>query len=168
MNDETIRQLRDDAESGDVDAQFRLACCLAGGTGVPKDETEAEHWMNIAAEQGHADARKMLGWDSGIPSPQLSWNGPLESIFRLVLSKTRWQVARFFCEIGAVVGIISGCVLWAFPPEKSFGSEIVTLFGPTIIFLYGVLSAVSGIVVGLVLYEIAKYCSDSEATLKRP
>jgi len=67
--DETLSQLRTNAEAGGIDAQYRLACCLAGGTGIVKDETEAEQWMQRAAKGGHADARKCSGGNSGFHRP---------------------------------------------------------------------------------------------------
>ena len=75
---DTLHELRTEAAAGDIDAQYRLACCLAGGIGIAKDETEAKQWMQQAAEGGHADARKMLGWKFGMPSPRLNWEGPVE------------------------------------------------------------------------------------------
>ena len=90
--DETLAQLRTDAEAGDIDAQYRLACCFAGGTGIVKDETEAEQWMQRAAKGGHADARKMLGWEFGIPSPQLNWEGPAEWYWPMWWDLIKWCI----------------------------------------------------------------------------
>jgi len=48
------------AEQGDARAQFLMASLLAGGIGVAKDLTLSRFWLELAAAQGHAEARKIL------------------------------------------------------------------------------------------------------------
>ncbi len=63
--DEDVRQA---AEQGNADAQFRLALAYssdADSDGVPKDDHKAVQWFRKAAEQGHADAQFLLGVFSG-------------------------------------------------------------------------------------------------------
>lgn len=55
------QKLREAAEAGDADAQFRLAQTLFNGPEAVRDEAQARIWLNRAAEQGHADAQFMLG-----------------------------------------------------------------------------------------------------------
>jgi TPR repeat protein len=49
------------AEQGDVEAQFRLGEMYARGRGVKWDDVEAVKWYKLAAEQGDADAQLKLG-----------------------------------------------------------------------------------------------------------
>lgn len=50
------------AESGDADAQFKLAKIYFDGIGVAKDEMEAFKWFQKSADQGNADAQERTGW----------------------------------------------------------------------------------------------------------
>src|SRR5215468_7311495 len=49
--------LRKAAESGNAEAQYRLASLYRSGRGVPQDEALAFKWMKTAAEQNHANAQ---------------------------------------------------------------------------------------------------------------
>jgi TPR repeat protein len=49
------------AESGDVDAQYRIAEAYRLGIGVPRSDKESIHWYRRAAESGHAAAQNDLG-----------------------------------------------------------------------------------------------------------
>ncbi len=51
-----------EAETGDADAQFRLARASLKGEGVLKNPTEAYLWMKKAADQGHPDAIGGMGY----------------------------------------------------------------------------------------------------------
>ena len=51
-DEDAINQLRELAEGGEAEAQYRLACCYDKGIGVEKDEAEARKWFALAAEQG--------------------------------------------------------------------------------------------------------------------
>ena len=48
------------AEQGEASAQFNLGYMYATGRGVAEDNTEAVRWYRLAAEQGHAGARRVL------------------------------------------------------------------------------------------------------------
>lgn len=54
------------AVAGDAVAQFHLAECYAAAWGVEKDLAMARHWMQAAAEQGHAEAAYRLATDPGL------------------------------------------------------------------------------------------------------
>lgn len=57
-----FEQLLENAEQGDVNAQFDLALRYnQGSNGVKKDYKKAEKWYRKAAEQGDADAQNNLG-----------------------------------------------------------------------------------------------------------
>ena len=49
------------AQSGDVDAQYRLGMMYANGQDVSKNDHQAAVWLQKAAEQGHAEARYRIG-----------------------------------------------------------------------------------------------------------
>src|SRR5262249_14251720 len=49
--------LRRAAESGNSEAQYRLASIYRSGRGVPQDELRAFKWMKAAAEQHHSSAQ---------------------------------------------------------------------------------------------------------------
>lgn len=59
--DATIKQLREAAERGDVDAQCDLGMAYASGEAVPQDHALAVQWFRKAAEQGDAFAQLSLG-----------------------------------------------------------------------------------------------------------
>ncbi|MCP4305497.1 MAG: SEL1-like repeat protein [bacterium] len=46
------------AEQGDAEAQLRLGRMYAYGQGVPQDYVEAMKWFQLAAAQGHENAKK--------------------------------------------------------------------------------------------------------------
>ncbi|MCL2742522.1 MAG: sel1 repeat family protein [Planctomycetaceae bacterium] len=59
--------LREAAENGDVQSQFRLGSAYDAGIGVPQDYSEAVKWYTKAAEQGGGEgkgacAKNMLGY----------------------------------------------------------------------------------------------------------
>src|SRR5258708_22632448 len=49
--------LRRSAESGNAEAQYRLASLYRIGRGAPQDDLSAFRWMKAAAEQNHANAQ---------------------------------------------------------------------------------------------------------------
>jgi uncharacterized protein len=49
------------AESGDVNAQFRVANAYDSGRGAPRNREEATRWYTLAANQGHPQAQNSLG-----------------------------------------------------------------------------------------------------------
>jgi hypothetical protein len=53
---------RKDAEAGDPEAQFNLACAYANGRGVPQDDAQAMQWYRKASAQGHTGAQNNIGW----------------------------------------------------------------------------------------------------------
>jgi TPR repeat protein len=75
-----LKALRQKAEKGDAEAQYRLAVALRTGQGAPKDDAAAVKWYRAAADQGHPGAQNNLGWmyysGYGVPhdDPQaVSW-----------------------------------------------------------------------------------------------
>ena len=56
-----IDELREDAERGDVKAQYVLGCCYNGDHGYTRDPVKAAKWWAIAAARGLADAQFCLG-----------------------------------------------------------------------------------------------------------
>ena len=63
---ETIAALRQDAEEGNADAQWRLGMCYSKGHGVFVNADEAVKWFRKAAEQGHKDAATQLRETEGV------------------------------------------------------------------------------------------------------
>ena len=59
---EAIQSLRDAAEKGEPEAQYKLGVCYANGDGVEKDLKQAAYWWRKAAEQGFAPAQLNLGF----------------------------------------------------------------------------------------------------------
>ena len=57
-----VGYLRSASEHGDVEATFQLAKVLSAGLGTAKNQSEAEHLMQKAAQAGHLDAQMMLGY----------------------------------------------------------------------------------------------------------
>jgi TPR repeat protein len=57
----SIEEIRQKAQAGDRDAQFRLGSAYDSGTGVPRDGAEAMQWYLRAAEAGHAEAQNSVG-----------------------------------------------------------------------------------------------------------
>ncbi len=54
--------LRQAAESGDAESQYRLGMLYGNGEGVELDHGLAEQWFSRAARQGHEDALLNLAW----------------------------------------------------------------------------------------------------------
>ena len=74
--DETIRQLILQADSGDVTAQSTLCFRYYYGKGIDADPEKALHWGRLAADKGDRDAQFMLGlmyaFGNGVPGLRLS------------------------------------------------------------------------------------------------
>src|ERR1700722_335611 len=65
ISDADIAELRKDAESGDVDAQYQLgfiysSFCLTCAAPKP-DAKEALKWLRLAADKGDADSQAVIG-----------------------------------------------------------------------------------------------------------
>jgi eukaryotic-like serine/threonine-protein kinase len=58
----SIERLQHEAESGNAQAQLRLARLLANGPAALRDEPKAREWLERSAQQGNAEAQFMLGW----------------------------------------------------------------------------------------------------------
>ena len=61
MNAIDLSEIKERAEQGDAEEQFRLGVMYASGEGAPEDDTEAVTWFRLAAKQGHTDAQFNLG-----------------------------------------------------------------------------------------------------------
>jgi len=57
---EGVAWVRKASEQGDARAQYLLAGLLANGVGTEKDFIQSRFWLELAAAQGHAEARKIL------------------------------------------------------------------------------------------------------------
>lgn len=57
-----LEQLREKAEKGDAQAQYRLGQAYDHGRGVEQNYREAAHWYQQSANQGHRDAQFSLGY----------------------------------------------------------------------------------------------------------
>jgi TPR repeat protein len=53
--------LQQAADRGEVEAQYRLGCCLAKGMGLAQNRAQAAHWWEKAARAGHVAAASDLG-----------------------------------------------------------------------------------------------------------
>ena len=61
LNAFSLRDTREKALNGDVREQFLLGTAYFEGSGVEKNDWEAAHWFQRAADQGHAKAMTSLG-----------------------------------------------------------------------------------------------------------
>jgi TPR repeat protein len=59
-HEEAVKWYRLAAAQGDADAQFNLGASFANGHGVGRDLVQAEHWLQLAADQGKANAKQAL------------------------------------------------------------------------------------------------------------
>ena len=57
---EAAKWFRRAAENGDAEAQYKLACLLLEGQGIPHDPAEAKSWLQKSAELGNPKARLKL------------------------------------------------------------------------------------------------------------
>ncbi len=58
-----IEELKQLAQQGNIEAQFRLGLLHASSTQyTPLDYTQAAHWIERAAQQQHVGAQSTLGW----------------------------------------------------------------------------------------------------------
>ena len=53
-----LKNIKALAKAGDPDAQYKLGQFYFGGVGVPQDYVLAYKWVNLAATQGHENARE--------------------------------------------------------------------------------------------------------------
>ena len=58
----SINELEQQANKGDVAAQYNLAEMYFDGDGVEQDDIKYAYWLGKAAEQGHAEAQVRLGY----------------------------------------------------------------------------------------------------------
>ncbi len=61
LNAFSLRETREKAMNGDIREQFLLGSAYLEGSGVEKNEWEAAHWFQRAADKGHAKAMTSLG-----------------------------------------------------------------------------------------------------------
>ena len=59
---DSLAQIRQAAEQGDVEAQVKLGAAYHNGEGVEQDFAEAVKWFRLAAAQGNAQAQNSLGY----------------------------------------------------------------------------------------------------------
>jgi TPR repeat protein len=59
--EQALSSLREQAERGSADAQFRLGDTYWQGHGLPQDHEQALIWFRKAAEQGNAQAQSRIG-----------------------------------------------------------------------------------------------------------
>ena len=64
----SLDEMRQKAEAGDKEAQFRLGSAYDSGRGVPRDGAEAMKWYLRSAEAGYAEAQNSVG--SGLQAEQ--------------------------------------------------------------------------------------------------
>lgn len=57
-----IKALQEQADKGDVKAQYELGLCYFQGKDIPQDYANAAKWLRKAAEQGNADAQCVFGF----------------------------------------------------------------------------------------------------------
>lgn len=57
-----LEDLRQAAEAGDAEAQYRLGMLYGNGEGVALDHGQSEQWFSRAARQGHEEALLNLAW----------------------------------------------------------------------------------------------------------
>ena len=60
LTEEEISHIKQQAEAGDAEAQFRVAGWFQKGHCLPKDYSEAMDWYRRAADQGHPEAQYKL------------------------------------------------------------------------------------------------------------
>ena len=58
---QSVAELQQRAEAGNVEAQYNLAVRYSSGRGVPQNDAEALTWFRKSAESGHAPAQVTLG-----------------------------------------------------------------------------------------------------------
>jgi len=55
-----LERIKKGAETGNAEAQFVLSQMYGSGSGVPKNEAEADKWLKKAAEGGHQVAKMIV------------------------------------------------------------------------------------------------------------
>ena len=60
-NASELDSLKEAAEQGDAEAQFKLGLMYHLGESVSQEYTEAVRWFRLAAEQGQPEAQNILG-----------------------------------------------------------------------------------------------------------
>ena len=57
---ESMQWLMRSAEQGHDDAQYQLGLVLYEGESAPRDNIAGAHWVYLAADQNHVEARRLL------------------------------------------------------------------------------------------------------------
>jgi Sel1 repeat len=117
-----VLTLRQQAEQGDVEAQYRLGMMAHTGEAMPQNEAEAVQWLQRAALQGHPEAQRLLGRlylaGQGVPrneeeaaywyrraagqgDPEMQWQLGLKHLHGLgVPVMPRTALAPYQCDAG--------------------------------------------------------------------
>lgn len=89
---------KQNAETGDSDAQFYLARCFSNGLGVPQDKVEAVRLLRLSADQGHALSQWRLGrcynLGHGVKKDP-------DEAFRLFKESAAQGCVDAYCDLGA-------------------------------------------------------------------
>ncbi|MBR4181640.1 MAG: SEL1-like repeat protein, partial [Candidatus Methanomethylophilaceae archaeon] len=128
------------AESGNKDAQYRLARMYIEGKGTEKDVSRALQWMTRAAEQGHQKAKDILEKDpegSQFYVDGLISEGTLESLNKALeitddkekIAKAQYRMALLYRDSKGVPMDLSEARAWMSKAAENGHSEAIRCIG---------------------------------------
>ena len=93
-----LQELQSAAESGDLEAEYRLGMCYYEGSGgAEQNDRQAFYWLDQAAEGGHIAAQYGAGlcWAGGVGTRQ-----DFDRAAELYLAAAEQEYVPAICELG--------------------------------------------------------------------
>ena len=139
-DDESFSLCNKLAESGNKDAQYRLARMYVEGRGTERDVPLAISWMTRAAEQGHQKAKAFLDNDpngSQLYADVLISEGTLESLNKVLeitddkerIAKAQYRMALHYRDSKGAPMDLSEARAWMFKAAENGHSEAIRCIG---------------------------------------
>lgn len=125
-----IKHLKENAESGNLEAQLRLAISYRDGKGVDRDNAEALRWGHMAADGGNTAAMDFVGFmffaGRGVtPNPEIA-AGYFKAASDSVASAA-WNLGQcYFAELGVEQDIPKALETWKKAAEMGHGRAAST------------------------------------------
>jgi hypothetical protein len=130
-----LRLFRSLADSGHLDAQFRLGVMYAEGKGVQKDYVEAMKWYRKAADQGDTNAQSLLGIPAvrhpeGLHLPLSSLRFNLRMNGRKAVSESNHSVWTGPIVPAVLISVVLGGAIWMTYPTGHGGESLPVISAP--------------------------------------
>ncbi len=123
MSDNKIQAVdlyRQGAEKGDPQGQFKYGRCLMMGIGVTTNTAEAEKWLRMAANSGHAEAAQLLQQLRNVqPTPSTTTTASTQP--------EQAEVSGMGCAVIAAIIVVGMIILASVPTGEK--TSLTKIFG---------------------------------------